>query len=58
MAAQHCWSLEEDSVHSDSSDLNVIGENNVKTFDERNQLAISADVKIEQKLSTIYNYVS
>lgn len=56
--AQHCWSLEEDLVHGDSSDLDVIGEKNVKMFDERYQLAICAELKIEQKLSTIYTYAS
>lgn len=45
-------------VHGDSSDLDVIGEKNVKTFDEIYQLAICAELKIEQKLSTIYTYAS
>lgn len=58
MAAQLCWCLEEDLAHGDSSELDVSGEKNLKTFDVGDQLAICAEVKIEQKLSTIYTYAS
>lgn len=57
MAAQHFWSLEENLTHGDSSDLNVLGEENIKTFDERDQLAICAGVTIEPKLSTLELYI-